>query len=222
MSSLSKTDIIDWLKLFGVKNYTIRDDGTVDVDNDVNLHLRGEPSIPIQFGHVSGVFICMHNNLTSLAGAPQSVDDFFNCGFNKLTSLVGAPQSVGGSFSCGYNNLTSLIGAPRFVGRNFNCANNKLTSLTGAPQSVGGGFSCSTNNLISLTGAPQSVGGVFYCASNPQLKILPIFKIKGITEIYHEAGKILNKYYKPDGTGDIIAAQDELIDAGFGAIARMK
>ena len=104
----------------------------------------------------------------------------------------------------------------------FDCGHNILTSLIGAPHSVGNGFSCRHNKLASLIGAPQSVSGSFYCTGNPQLKILPIFKIKGIVRIYHEAQEILNKYYKPDGSGDIIAAQDELIDVGFGDIARMK
>ena len=175
-----KAAIIKWLTSVGVKNYTIRDDGIVDIDGDVSLQLRDETSIPFQFGQVSGDFVCGHNNLTSLVGAPQS------------------------------------------VGRNFYCHNNKLPSLVGAPQFVGRGFYCHDNNLTSLTGAPQSVSGYFYCSGNPQLKILPIFKIRGITKIFHEAQEILNKYYNPDGSGDIIAAQDELIDAGFGAIARMK
>ena len=198
---IDKADIINWLKSVGVKNYTIRDDGIVDVNGDVNLKSKGLQSIPIQFGHVSGYFTCVGCKLTSLTGAPQSVGGYFDCSYNKLTSLTGAPQSVGGYFGC---------------------AHNKLTSLTGAPQSVGGGFYCGYNKLTSLTGSPQSVGDYFNCVKNPHLKILPIFRIKGITRIDHEAGQILTKYYKPDGTGDIIAAQDELIDAGFGKIARMK
>ena len=138
MNSLSKDDTIKWLASVGVTNYTIRDDGIVDVNGLVRLVSMGLHAIPIQFGHVSGSFYCSYNKLTSLAGAPQSV------------------------------------------------------------------------------------GNTFLCENNPQLKILSIFKIKGITEIYHEGENILNKYYNPDGSGDIIAAQDELIDAGFGDIARLK
>ena len=201
MSSLSTADIIDWLNSVGVTNYTIRDDGIVDVNGDVNLKLEEAGSIPIQFGHVSGNFDCLGNDLTSLAGAPQSVGGWFNCANNKLISLTGAPRRVGGYFNCG---------------------NNNLISLEGAPQSVGSYFYCRFNNLTSFASAPQSVGGGFFCSNNTQLKILPIFGIKRIVEIGHEAQDILNKYYKPDGSGDIITAQDALIDAGFGSIARMK
>ena len=221
-AGVDKVAIINWLISVGITDYTIRDNGIVDVDGDVAIQSNKIRSFPFQFGHVSGGFYCNYNELTSLAGAPQSVGRDFDCGVNKLTSLAGAPQSVGGSFYCGNNQLTSLVGAPQSIGLSFYCGNNELTSLVGAPQSIGGGFSCRRNKLTSLTGAPQLVCGEFYCRGNPQLKILPIFNIKGITEIYHEAGQILNKYYKPDGKGDIIAAQDELIDAGFGAIARMK
>ena len=178
---IDKAAIIKWLDSVGVTNYTIRDDGTVDVNGDVGLQSKNLQSIPIQFGHVAGGFSCSRNKV-----------------------------------------LTTLEGAPQYVGGDFYCAANNLTSLTGAPQLVGGSFGCWNNNLTSLAGAPQSVNGSFDCWGNPQLKMLPIFKIKGITDIHHEAGHILNKYYKPDGTGDIIAAQDELIDAGFGDIARMK
>ena len=66
----------------------------------------------VRFGHVSGNFWCDNNKLTSLEGAPQSVDGYFDCSANKLTSLEGAPQSVGGSFYCYNNKLTSLKGFP--------------------------------------------------------------------------------------------------------------
>jgi len=139
----------------------------------------------ISFGHVKGNFYCSYNRLTSLAGAPQTVDGDFVCSHNLLTTLAGAPQTVDGSFYCDNNLLTSLVGAPQTVGigvskyvqiepvrtyltakTGFICSNNKLTSLVGAPQTVYESFYCDNNQLTSLVGAPQTVDRGFYCHYN--------------------------------------------------------
>ena len=122
--------------------------------------LKGAPQT------VDGDFNCSYNELTSLEGAPQEVGGHFSCISNKLTSLEGAPQTVGGWFDCSYTELTSLEGAPKIVGKNFYCVKNKLTSLEGAPREVGGDFDCQGNQLTALKGAPQNIGGDFYCNSN--------------------------------------------------------
>ena len=122
--------------------------------------LKGAPQT------VDGDFNCSYNELTSLEGAPQEVGGHFSCISNKLTSLKGAPQTVGGWFDCSYTELTSLEGAPKIVGKNFYCVKNKLTSLEGAPREVGGDFDCQGNQLTSIKGAPQNIGGDFYCNSN--------------------------------------------------------
>jgi len=63
----------------------------------------------------------------------RKVHGHLDCSYNNLTSLEGAPSSIDGSFICYKNNLTSLEGAPSSVGSRFNCSNNNLTSLEGAP-----------------------------------------------------------------------------------------
>jgi len=63
----------------------------------------------------------------------RRVHGHLDCSYNNLTSLEGAPSSIDGSFICYKNNLTSLEGAPSSVGSRFNCSNNNLTSLEGAP-----------------------------------------------------------------------------------------
>ena len=73
---------------------------------------------------IGGNFYCNNNKLTSLVGAPTSVDLDFYCSDNNLKSLVGTPTSVGGDFLCNNNNLDSLVGAPTSVGGSFNCSNN--------------------------------------------------------------------------------------------------
>ena len=91
---------------YGIKNYTINDDGLIDVVGNVNLYNQGLTELPLTFNNVSG---------------------WFDCGENFLTSLKGSPRWVGGEFYCGENRLTSLEFSPEYVGGYFNCKNNKLT-----------------------------------------------------------------------------------------------
>jgi hypothetical protein len=142
--------------------------GLVDVDGDFYCREQGLTDLKgVKFGKVRGGFNCYGNQLTTLEGAPQTVDGDFYCNDNRLTSLVGAPQSVKGNFYCDRNHLTSLVGAPQSVGWGFYCYDNELTTLEGAPKTVDGDFYCYGNQLTSLEGAPQSVKGSFVCEGNP-------------------------------------------------------
>jgi hypothetical protein len=214
-------NIKQFLDSHRIKNYTIRPDSTVDVTSNVDLTRFKGTSLPVQFGKVSGYFDCSNTQIISLEGAPQSVGSDFYCHNTKITSLEGAPQSVGGNFSCHNTPITSLEGAPQSVGGNFYCHNTKITSLEGAPQSVGGNFSCCSTKITSLEGAPQSVGGNFYCDNTLLRGLLRLLDIQGLKRIGFDLGPIdaiLDKYV---GTGDILSAQDELIDAGFKQHARL-
>jgi len=104
--------------------YTINDDGSIDVDGNVNLSRKKLTKIPFNFGKVSGNFSCHYNQLTSLKGAPNTVGGDFFCYDNQLTSLEGAPNNVGGYFCCAYNQLTTLDGVPNTVGGGFDCYSN--------------------------------------------------------------------------------------------------
>ena len=150
--SVNKQEIHDTCKKYGIENYTINTNGSIDVNDDVNLYNKGLTKLPVNFRSVSGSFYCFNNNLTNLEGAPSSVDGGFFCYNNKLTSLLGAPSSVSGDFYCHGNKLTSLEGAPSSVSGDFYCYNNKLTSLEGAPSSVSGDFFCRDNQLTNLGG----------------------------------------------------------------------
>jgi hypothetical protein len=145
--------------------YTIKSDGTVDVNGDVNMDRMNLIKIPIKFGKVTGNFTCSGNQLTSLEGSPQSVRGDFYCSKNQLKSLKGSPQSVGGEFYCNNNQLTSLEWAPQSV-RSFFCSENQLKSLKGSPLSVDGDFDCTHNKLKNLTNGPELVKNSFYCENN--------------------------------------------------------
>ena len=119
---------------YGIENYVINKDGSIDVDDTVYLSYRKLYRLPLKFNKVSGSFNCYRNYLTSLEGCPNYVGRNFYCENNKLTSLEGCPSYVGISFNCSCNELTSLIGCPKEVGGYFDCQSNYLTSLDGCPK----------------------------------------------------------------------------------------
>jgi hypothetical protein len=91
---------------YGIKNYTVNDDGSIDVNGRVNLYNKGLTELPLRFNKVNGRFDCSDNKLTSLKGCPRWVGGWFHCYNNQLTSLEFSPDYVGGGFSCEYNDLT--------------------------------------------------------------------------------------------------------------------
>jgi len=59
-------------KKYGIKNYIINSDGSVDVDGDVSFKVNLN-KLPLKFGKVSGYFDCSYNFLTTLEGCPKWV-----------------------------------------------------------------------------------------------------------------------------------------------------
>ena len=114
---------------YGITNYTINDDGSIDVNVDVDLRNKQLTKLPLKFGFVSGDFYCYNNKLTTLEGCPREVGGDFDCDDNQLTTLEGGPREVGGSFNCSRNKLTTLEGCPRQVGGYFDCSCNKVHKI---------------------------------------------------------------------------------------------
>jgi hypothetical protein len=178
---MTHDEIRAWLDSLDIKNYTIHENGVVDVDGTVPMGRFRGGTFPVQFGVVK---------------------EHFGCG-TSLTSLRGSPQSVGGGFSCNDAKITSLMGAPKWVGGLFNCYATEITSLHNVHKQI------------------YHIGGWFYCDDHVT-HLLGLLLIDGITGFDIDSDgpidKIFNKYV---GTGDIISAQDELIDAGFIEQARL-
>jgi hypothetical protein len=134
-------------KEFNIKNYTINDDYTIDVDGGVDFYIRDLYKIPLKFNIVRGSFDCSKNKLTTLEGSPKFVGTNFFCYDNELTTLEGCPKRIGSDFWGFQNNLTTLKGGPTFVGGTFNFSQNKVTTLEGAPEYVGKNFISDDNQL---------------------------------------------------------------------------
>ena len=96
-------------KQYKITNYTVNDDGSIDVVGDVDLSFNDLTELPLVFNKVSGYFDCCHNRLTSLKGCPRWIGDWFDFGHNRLTSLEFGPDYVGGYFICSSNQLTDNL-----------------------------------------------------------------------------------------------------------------
>jgi hypothetical protein len=107
----------------------------------------------------------------------------------------------------------------------FSCEGSySLISIKGFPQYVHHDFFCDESGIKSLSGIDKvikEIKGGFYC-DRDVTHILGLLLVKGITKFDIDSegpiDRIMNKYI---GTGDILSAQDELIDAGFTDQARL-
>jgi hypothetical protein len=115
ISQEEKNKIDKLCRKYGITNYSINQDGSIDIDDSVNIPRRGLRSIPLKFNKVSGDFICSYNRLTSLSGCPNIVGGAFYCQGNELKSLEFSPTKIDGDFSCYENKLSSLEFSPTEV-----------------------------------------------------------------------------------------------------------
>ena len=162
----TREEVIQVCEKYEIENYTINDDLSIDVDDNVHLGFKMLEYLPLKFNYVSGGFGCYENKLISLEGSPQILDGSFLCFENELKSLEGSPSVVNGNFICSNNELKSLKGCPQTVSGSFFCNDNELKTLEGCPQTVSGSFFCSDNELKTLEGSPQTVDGDFDCFNN--------------------------------------------------------
>jgi hypothetical protein len=110
--SQTHSEINSICKHYGIENYSINEDGLVDVDGDVCIVRNNWGKFLIPFGHVTGDFRCSENQLTSLDGSPHKVGGDFHCYHNNIYSLIGGPTSVGGEYKAFDNNIRSFKGFP--------------------------------------------------------------------------------------------------------------
>ncbi|HDR9764138.1 TPA: hypothetical protein ACK3Q6_002691 [Burkholderia cepacia] len=171
----SKAGVMYFLDELYVKNYTINDDLTVDVEGDVKLpdygvkHMLSDnsysicpESLPIQFGIVKGDFHC--GELKDLHGAPRHVTGNFVCEYTDVKSLEGMPEHVGKDITIRRTAITNLEGLPNYIAGNLEIDwNDSLTSLNGSPKTITGEFVCTRNaSLKTLEGGPERVGAGVY------------------------------------------------------------
>lgn len=168
---------------YNISKYTINDDGSIDVDDNVYLSENRLDRIPIKFNKVSGYFDCGENNLTSLENCPNEVGGDFYCFDNKLESLEFGPSIVNGNYFCNDNELTTLKGSPKRVGREFMCSNNKLTSLEYGPKYTMN-YSMNINHINTFVGFPTTADMIFMMF-NPIENIYKLFNDISKVELFN-------------------------------------
>jgi hypothetical protein len=123
-----KSKIIELCNIYNIKNYTINDDFSIDVDI-ANLERYNLYNIPLKFNRVSRNFSCNLNNITSLEFGPKYVGDNYHCFNNNLTSLEYLPKHIGGFINCRNNIIWSFKGIPdNFRGYLF-CERNPIEHI---------------------------------------------------------------------------------------------
>ncbi|MDO5943288.1 hypothetical protein [Burkholderia cepacia] len=172
----SKAGVMYFLDELYVKNYTINDDLTVDVEGDVKLpdygvkHMLSDnsysicpESLPIQFSIVKGDFDC--GDLSTLEhGMPDYVGGNFVCDSADVVSLKGMPEHVGKDITIRRTAITNLEGLPNYIAGDLVVGwNDSLASLDGSPKTITGSFICRRNaSLKTLEGGPERVEGGVY------------------------------------------------------------
>jgi len=209
--------IKEYCEDFGIKQYTINDDGSIDVDGNVILSYDRFSKIPIKFRKVSGSFsLYMCKSLESLEGCPTEVGKSFDCGTcQSLTSFDYCPKRVAGNFTA------------------YSCG--KLKSLDGIASIIGGKIDISNCPLITSIAPIKTCGGELNLTmSYNVIDYLHVFRIKGLKKIRldelaqnqpefsdeRKIQEIINKHLA--GDRDIMDCQEELIEAGFEKWARIK
>lgn len=191
-----------WLDSYHIEKYTIRPDGIVDVGTHVRFHGGDFPHFPVQFGNIQGDFSCSTATITSLQGAPLYVKGDFSC--------MGCP------------NLTSMVGSPRRVDGSANFVDSPVVSLEGVPEHIGKQLGLHDTSIYNLHGIDKLVKYMrFFSCNDGTSQVLGLLLINGLIRVQvgpKAVDDILTKYL---GTGDILSAQDELIDAGLKAQAKL-
>ena len=118
-SALGLNPVEDWLKEMRIRNYSINDDMSIDVNGEVDLRARwiqelnrniqgwkDQGNLPeyIQFRDVFGDFHCQQCGFTLLKGCPIYVEGSFYASSNNLESFEYCPKHVMGDFYC-YDNI---------------------------------------------------------------------------------------------------------------------
>ena len=93
---------------YGIIEYVINDDQTIDVIGNVSINRQGITELPIRFRNVYGSFNCYSNELTTLKGCPNRVGGDFVCSWNQLKTLEHSPQIVVGNYYCHNNKLECI------------------------------------------------------------------------------------------------------------------
>lgn len=182
---MTKYNIKSTCRKYSIRNYTINDDMTIDVEGNVVFTDYIGEYLPLYFRNISGDF--------------SLYSTYF------LKSLKGFPEYVGGSVDLigSLKNVTSLKGLPKVVKNTLNISSNGLTSLEGITTEYCDDFYMSGNKIKTFENFPKEIG-YLYCNDNPIKELWElIYKDCPYNEINYRI-ELFNDY-------DIIRPGDKIV-----------
>jgi Leucine-rich repeat (LRR) protein len=155
----SRESSLEFCEEHGIEGYTIHDDGTIDVDDDVDISSSGLEVLTVKFGVVHGEFNAGYNNLTSFIGFPTSVTRSLYCESNQIRHFKHCPSIIGGDFSMSENKINNFDDFPQMIGGDIYLNKNNFTKLDNMPEIAHGSLFLNSNYLTTLEGCPKEIGG---------------------------------------------------------------
>lgn len=96
---------------YGITNYSINNDGSIDVFQDVRMGYYSLIRIPLKFNFIDGDLNLSGNNLVSLEGCPKNLTGSLSLLHNKnLKNLEHSPEEVGRIIHLRFSGIESLDG----------------------------------------------------------------------------------------------------------------
>lgn len=174
-------------------------------------------------------------NLTNVKGMPEKiVDCAINLSNNQISSLEGFTQDLSGIYGIDLSNnkLTSLKGLPPDLGdSHIQFADNEINTIEGFPSKFEG-MNIQNNKLTNLHDIHKYVKectGIYLVGNPIKSHVLGVLKIKGMDNLTFvpfddnksELSKVQDIIHRYLPQGDLLACQQELIDAGFEEFAQL-
>jgi hypothetical protein len=156
----------------------------------------------------------------------MKVKELFETRERNVLNVKGRQdKTYNGIFTCANLRMTSLKGSPEST-KGYYCFNNELTSLDGISSVIHGNLMAYTNKLTSLQGIHKQIkyiSGAADFEDNPiKSHVLGLLKIDGLRGVWLSNKKlqfVLNKHLT--NGRDIFACQEELIEEGLEAFAKL-
>jgi len=198
----------EWLTAKGVENATVSDDGVITASDDVVLSGLRLRALPAKFDTVAGDFTLIGGLVESFRNFPESVGGALYLGRLGMTDLKGCPSKIGDSLSLhDLENLKSLETDTPIECKDLTISIANLKSLKNIHKTF------------------KRVDGKIKIGLPINDSVLGLLSIKGVKSVElhfsnRDVATILNKQLSSDDK-DIHVAQEELIDGGFAAFARL-
>lgn len=124
----TKEEVKKMCKNFGIEEYLINDDLSIDVYNHFRFPIGGQAYIPLNFNEITGNFTFRHSSLKSLKGCPKIIGGSLDVSWNNLRSFEDGPNEIKRNLICNTNNIKTLKGFPKVNGK-INIKDNSVYSL---------------------------------------------------------------------------------------------